>query len=154
MPAGQSLIGTNGRLNPNATVGRVVSFDGTDYMMTGDDWMEEAYHNGLRQEYNVRVTDASERGNFLASFGYLNNDGIVDNSNFTRFNGRLKADLQAKPWLKVGANMSYTHYSADNVNEDGTSNSSGNVFAIASQIAPIYNVYMRYGFVDDCSECC
>lgn len=143
VPSGQTLIGTNGRLNPNAKRGRIVNFQGTDYLMTGDDWMDETYHNGLRQEYNVRVTDATERSNFLASFGYLNNDGIVDNSNFTRFNGRLKADLQAKPWLKVGANMSYTHYSADNVNEDGTANSSGNIFAAASQFAPIYNVYMR-----------
>lgn len=143
VPEGQTLIGTNGRLNPKATLGRVVNYGGTDYMMTGDNWLDEAYHNGLRQEYNVRVTDASERGNFLASFGYLNNEGIVDNSNFTRFNGRLKADLQAKSWLKVGANMSYTHYSADNVNDDGTSNSSGNVFAFASQVAPIYNLYLR-----------
>ena len=143
VPEGQTLIGTNGRLNPNATRGRVVRYEDTDYLMTGDDWMDEVYHNGLRQEYNVRVTDASERGNFLASFGYLNNDGIVDQSNYTRFNGRLKADLQAKPWLKVGANMSYTHYSAENVNNDGTSNSSGNIFAAASQFAPIYNVYMR-----------
>lgn len=143
VPEGQTLIGTNGRLNPNATRGHVVNYEGTDYMLTGDDWLDEAYHNGLRQEYNVRVTDATERSNFLASFGYLNNEGIVDNSNYTRFNGRLKADLQAKPWLKVGANMMFSHYNADYVNEDGTSNSSGNVFAYASQMAPIYNIYMR-----------
>ncbi len=144
VPEGQSLIGTNGRLNPNAVEGRIVNFGGVDYMLRSDDWMDEVYHNGLRQEYNLNVSNATDKGSFMASFGYLDNDGIIDNSNFTRFNGRLKADLQAKDWLRVGANMSYTHYSSDTgTSENGASNSSGNLFAIASQVAPIYPLYLR-----------
>ncbi len=145
VPDGQTLIGLNGKFNPNATMGNIVNYDGVDYMMMADDWMDEVYHNGLRQEYNVNVSNATDKSNFMASFGYLDNEGITDNSNFTRFNGRLKADVQAKPWLKVGANMSYTHYSAQRLDEDGSSNSSANIFAISSQIAPIYPLYLRDG---------
>ncbi len=144
VPEGQSLIGRNGRLNPNAVEGRIINYDGVDYMLRSDDWMDNIYHNGFRQEYNVNVSNATDKGNFMASFGYLDNNGIIDNSNFTRFNGRLKAELQAKDWLRVGANLSYTHYSSDSgTDEDGSSNSSSNLFAIASQIAPIYPMYLR-----------
>ncbi len=144
VPEGQSLIGTNGRLNPNAVEGRIVSYNGVDYMLRSDDWMDEAYRNGLRQEYNLNVSNATDKGNFMASFGYLDNEGIIEKSGFTRFNGRLKAELQAKDWLRVGANMSYTHYNSETgTGENGASNSSVNIFAIASQAAPIYPVYLR-----------
>lgn len=143
LPEGQNLIGMNGKLNPNATLGRIYSFGGNEYMVTPDDWMDEAYHNAMRQEYNVSVSSANEKSSFYASFGYLNNKGITNNSGYESFNGRLKADIQAKPWLKLGANMSYTHYAGKQMDEDGSSNSSVNIFAVASQMAPIYPVYMR-----------
>ncbi len=144
VPEGQSLIGTNGKLNPNATEGRIVSYNGVDYMLRSDDWMDEVYNNGFRQEYNVNISNATDKGNFMASFGYLDNEGLIAKSGFTRYNGRLKAELQAKDWLRVGANMSYTHYSSETgTSDNGASNSSGNIFAIATQVAPIYPLYLR-----------
>ncbi len=143
IPDGQSMIGMNGKLNPNATYGNVISYNGQEYLLQGDDWLDEIYHNGLRQEYNVSVTNATDRSNFLASVGYLDNQGIVDNSSFTRINGRLKADLQVRPWLKVGANLGYSHYTAEGMEDESSSNSSGNLFALASQVGPIYQLYLR-----------
>lgn len=63
---------------------------------------------------------------------------ITPNTGFKRFTGRLSADTQAKSWLKLGGSMSYTHYSASRMSEDGTSNSSGNIFAAATEVAPIH----------------
>jgi len=145
VPEGQLMIGTNGKLNPKATLGNVVNYNGQDYLLTSDDWMKEAYSNGLRQEYNLSIANATDKSNFYASVGYMNNEGITFNSDFESLTGRLKADLQAKPWLKVGANMNYNHYSAKSMLADGSSNSSENIFAAATQIAPIYPVYIRDG---------
>ena len=38
VPEGQYLIGQNGKLNPYATLGRVVNYKGRDYLLTPDDW--------------------------------------------------------------------------------------------------------------------
>ena len=46
VPEGESLIGTNGKLNPNATLGYS---DGT-YYYTPDDWYDETYKTPFRQE--------------------------------------------------------------------------------------------------------
>lgn len=147
VPQGQYLIGTNGRLNPNATMGRIVNYGGEDYYLTADNWLDEAYKNSLRQEYNVSVTQGTDKSNFFASAGYLKNDGIIiAKSDFERFTARLAADVQAKPWLKVGANVSYSHISMNAMDsEEGASNSTGNIFAAATEIAPIYPLYMRDG---------
>ncbi len=147
VPEGQNLIGTNGRLNPNATMGRLVEYNGQEYWLKSDNWMDEAYKTGFRQEYNVNVAGSTDRSNFYASLGYLDNEGIVQNSDMERYTARLKADYQAKPWLKVGGNMTYAHFrfNQGSSSEEGDSASTANMFAFTSQVAPIYPLYIRDG---------
>ena len=145
VPQGQYLIGTNGKLNPYATLGRKVTYNGQEYWLTPDDYMDEAYDNSLRQEYNLNITAGNDKSSFYASVNYLDNQGITANSDYERLAARLKADYKAKSWLKVGANMAYTHFDANSLGEDGASNSSGNIFAYATQVAPIYPLYIRDG---------
>ena len=154
VPEGQALIGTNGKLNPNATLGRKIIYNGQEYWLTPDDWIDEAYQSAFRQEYNVNISGATERSSFYASLGYLDNTGIIKSSALERYTARLKADYQAKKWLKVGGNMSYAHFSSSNGNSnEGSASSTANIFAFSSQMPPIYPVYIRDGsgriMVDD-----
>ena len=55
VPEGQNLIGSNGKLNPYATPGRLVNYMGEQFWLQPDDWMDATYKNSLRQEYNVSV---------------------------------------------------------------------------------------------------
>ena len=143
VPEGQYMIGMNGKLNPAATMGNVVKFNGEEYLLTADNWLDAAYKSSTRQEYNVSVSNANQATTFYASANLMSNEGITANSDYDRFTARLKADTQAKKWLKVGGNMSFTHYSGKSMAEDGSSNSSGNIFAAATQVAPIYPLYIR-----------
>ena len=144
VPEGEAFIGTDGKVNPRATIGNIVNYNGKDYLLTPDDWMQEAYRQSLRQEYNVNVSGGVDKASFLASFGYLNNKGIVDGADMYRYTARLKADFQAKEWMRLGANVSYTNYNYNNGNGDeGSAGSVGNVFGFASSMAPIYPVYIR-----------
>ena len=145
VPEGQDLIGRNGKLNPNATLGRLVNYKGEDFLVTPDNWIDEVYMQGVRQEYNVNVAAGNERSSFYGSFGYLNNEGIVEATGYQRYTARLRADYQAKKWLKVGGNASYTYSESKVSSEDGSGGSTGNIFAYTSQIAPIYPFYTRDG---------
>ena len=145
VPNGESVIGADGKLNSNATLGNVVSYKDAQYKLTPDNWLDAAYKNGFKQEYNFTVSGATEKSSFYSSVNYLNMDGIVDNSGFERISTRLNSDFQVNDWFKFGAKMDYSHYNIKSNNFDGTSNSSGNVFAIASRIAPIYPLFMRDG---------
>ena len=143
VPEGQYMIGENGKMNPNATLGRLVSYKGQDYWLTPDDYMDEAYSNSLRQEYNMSISAGTDKSSFYASVNYLDNQGITVNSDYKRLTARLKADYQVNEWMKAGANMSYTNMEANSLGEDGSSGSSGNIFAYATNIAPIYPLYIR-----------
>ena len=146
VPAGQVLIGSNGKLNPNATIGRkVVDKDGNEFWLQPDDWLNELYKPSFRQEYNVNVSAASDKANFFASFGYLDNNGIIDGSRQQRYTTRLRADYQAKKWLKVGGNFAYTNMTSYQGDSGEGASDGGNVFATALQTAPIYPIYIRNG---------
>ena len=139
IPQGQYLIGTDGRLNPNATLGYVSG----DYFLTPDDWEDVGTRTGLRQEYNMSINGSSERSNFYMSLGYLDNEGIALNSDFKRLSARLRGDYQVKNWFKVGGNLSYVRFDSNSLGNNGSSSSSGNVWAFTTQMAPIYPAYVR-----------
>lgn len=143
IPEGEAFIGVNGKINPNATLGNVVNYNDVDYLLTPDDWMSAGYRQSLRQEYNLSVAAAHDNGSFYASLGYLDNKGITYNSDMKRLTARLKADYQAKKWLKVSGNMSYANFDYNSLSENGTSNSTANIWAFTSQMAPIYPLYLR-----------
>jgi len=141
VPEGQYLIGTNGKLNPNATLG----YSDADYYYLPDDWSKAMFHSNPRQEYNLTFSGSQNDFSYYGSFGYLNDEGIIDNSGFSRLSARLKADYQMKKWLKVGANFNY-NYSVSKYPDDQdntATSSSGNAFYIANNIAPIYPLYVR-----------
>ena len=77
---------------------------------------------------------------FYASLGYLKNEGVVYNSDFQRYTARIKADYQAKKWLKLGTNLNYTHTDQNDVGAGSQS-----LFDITTRFAPIYPVYLRDG---------
>jgi len=142
VPENEALIGQNGKLNPNATLGYVNS---AGYTLIPDDWYKELFKsNNLRQEYNVSVSGASDKLTYFTSASFLDDTGIIENSNFRRATARVNVDYQAKEWLKIGTNMSYSHADQKYPGEsEYGSLSSGNLFYVSNNMAPIYPLYIR-----------
>ena len=138
IPEGEKLIGTNFKLNPNAKLG----YSDGEYYYIPDDWYNEVYHNSFRQEYNVSVNGNSDRFNYFASAGYLDDKGIVNNSDYKRYTTRINADYQVKKWIKVTTNMSFSHSTSISLSST-TWGSSGNLFDITNKMGPIYPLYTR-----------
>ncbi len=144
VPGGEQLIGMNGKINPKATLGYAIpGANGETYWLQPDNWKESAYKKALRQEYNVSVNGGSDKASVFASLGYLGEDGIIEYSGYNRLTARLRADYQAKKWLKIGGNLSYVNSkTTSNPNMD-TSLGSTNLMYYTTQIAPIYPIYVR-----------
>jgi len=140
VPAGQRFIGTNFKLNPNATLG----YSDGKYYYTPDNWYNELFNkSNLRQEYNVSVSGSTDKLNYYMSIGYLDDSGIISGSGFTRYTSLAKVDYQAKKWLKIGTSLGYTNYDIQSPSSQTSWGSSGNAFYISNMIAPIYPMYVR-----------
>ena len=146
LPSGEQLITRDGKLNTAAKLGNVYAspVDGKEYLLTPDNWLEQTYRNSFRQEYNVSISGNVGDMSMYASFGYLYNNGIIAGSDMQRYTARFRMDYQARKWLKVGANLSYSNFDWNNGNSDeGEGASASNVFAVATSMAPIYPLYVR-----------
>ena len=139
VPDGQMFIGTDGKFNPYATRGYVRN----GHLYLGDDWAKESFHNKLRQEYNISASGGTDKINYYASLSYLGDQGIIEASAFNRLNTSLNVDYQMFKWLKLNANMTYTYTNWNYPSDQTTSNSSGNVFVMATQFGPMYPFWIR-----------
>ena len=139
VPDGEKFIGTNFKLNPNATLGYS---DGT-YTYMPDNWYDETISSAFRQEYNLSVSGNTGRLSYYASAGYLNDGGQVTKSKFERYTARTNVEYQAKKWLKLTTNMSFTHRISQTPSYGSTYGSSGNMFYLANSMGAIYPLYVR-----------
>ncbi len=63
------------------------------------DWFDETTRTGVIQQYNVSLSNGSERGSSFFSLGYYKNKGIIKMSDFERFSARMNSDYKL---LKIG----------------------------------------------------
>ena len=73
IPEGQKFVGTNFKMNPNATLG----YSDGEYYYIPDNWYDEVFHPSFRQEYNLSVSGSGERFNYYASGGFLEDGGVI-----------------------------------------------------------------------------
>lgn len=58
------------------------------------DWFDETTRTGVIQQYNVAVSNGSEKGSSYFSLGYYKNLGIIKSSDFERFSARMNSDYK------------------------------------------------------------
>ncbi len=143
----QAIFGANGMYNPYDTpLEQLFDADGkiveTAKLRWDEDWLGEVTDNAaLRQEYGVSVSGGNEKAQYMLSLGYLNEDGVLANTNFERYSGRLNLETNAKPWFSAGLGANFARNSTNSTQTDTSATS--NVFYSAQNMAPIYPVYQR-----------
>ena len=72
--------------------------------VTRTDWFKETLKPAYISNYDLAIRGGSQKSNYSLSFGYLNNDGIVVNSAFERFNVRFNSQHELAKNLTLGEN--------------------------------------------------
>ncbi|MDR1654278.1 MAG: TonB-dependent receptor [Prevotellaceae bacterium] len=85
----------------------------------GTDWQDAVLRNAWMHSHNISMNGGNQSTQFAASLGYTGQDGIILNSNFERFTGRVSVDHQYNKWFKMGANLAYSRTGENIVNNDG-----------------------------------
>ncbi|MCM5662596.1 SusC/RagA family TonB-linked outer membrane protein [Galbibacter mesophilus] len=125
------IVGTDGRLNPNAQV-----------IYKSLDWYDEFTRTGVRQNYNVNVSGGGENHKVFFSASYLDEESYVITSGFDRITTRLNAEFDVSKSIKIGgsANIAITEATAPS---SAGENSIVNPFGFSKNIGSIYPVYLN-----------
>ncbi|HAT92892.1 MAG TPA: SusC/RagA family TonB-linked outer membrane protein, partial [Sphingobacterium sp.] len=109
----------------------------------GTDWLDALLQTGKLANYALSYAGGGEKNTYYVSAGILNQDGIVKNTDYKRYNFQFNNEAKQTAWLKLGNTLTLSHdvkhngsYSVLNTlaslptqpifNEDGTYSGPGN----------------------------
>ena len=71
----------------------------------GTDWQDEIYRNGMLQNHQLSLSGGNDMARYFVSGGYMNQQGIVLNTKYVRYNLRSNLDLKLNSWFSAGINL-------------------------------------------------
>ncbi len=84
--------------------------DGSDpYRFANTKWTNELFRSAPIQNHYLSMTGGSTNSNYMASVGYINQDGIMLGTSSDRVNFRLNADTKYIDKLTIGMNIAGNH---------------------------------------------
>ena len=86
-------------------------------------WQDEVFRNGFLSDVMLRVKGGDANARYGFSFGYHNNQSIIKETYFQRYNLRFTGSLNILPWLNLDVN-SNLNYNNSRIKETGASLSS------------------------------
>ena len=86
----------------------------------GTDWQDEIFRTAFMQSHQVSVTGGNEKTVYAMSGGWMQQDGTIIGSDFSRFNARFNLDNNFTQWLKVGGALAYTRTDETITRNDGS----------------------------------
>ncbi|WP_239018515.1 SusC/RagA family TonB-linked outer membrane protein [Sphingobacterium corticibacterium] len=118
--------------------------DSLSAMNNGDvDWQRELMRVAPQYKVDLSVRGGSKTTQYAWSTSYLDQDGIILNSNFKRLTSRLNTDFNLTDKLKIGQSIAYTNSLNNRINAAGA----GNLSVIRELLIrpPIMSMYLPDG---------
>jgi len=108
---------------------KLLGKDGAYYKPRYDmNWEDEAYGSSLSNNHYIDVRGGGERAKFSLSLGYSDQQGLMIDSYFKRYSGRLTGDVVLTKWLDISTNLSFIQSKA--TNDNGITRSTAEVWPI------------------------
>ncbi|MBQ8307715.1 MAG: SusC/RagA family TonB-linked outer membrane protein, partial [Alistipes sp.] len=80
------------------------------YGLEGSDWQDAIYRTAFTQNYNISLSGGKEGMRYNVGFSALDQDGIIEESNFQRYQGKFNFTLPiVKNKLVFNLNTNYSH---------------------------------------------
>lgn len=70
-------------------------------------WQDKVFKSSINQNYFLKIRGGDDIAKYGISVGFLNNEGVVGDSNLKRYSTRLNAALRLTDKLSVNANLSF-----------------------------------------------
>lgn len=112
-----------------------------DELTDQTDWYDETFQTALTQNYQLSLSGGNNKTKYYLSGGYTNEDGIIKVAFFERYNFRTNVETTIRPWLNVGANVSYSDYTSNGIISGTGANRAGVVLSVINTptYAPVWD---------------
>lgn len=74
------------------------------------DWKKETFRTGNVQNYQLSITNGTDKLRYYLSGGYTSENGVIKQTDFERYNFRAAIENDLKSWLTLNASVTYSDY--------------------------------------------
>lgn len=90
------------------------------------DWQDEIYRTAISQNHHVGLTGGTDKMNYSASLSYDNQQGIIVNTDLSRYQGRFNFSQKINKSIKIDANANYASIVQNGVNPSANQSTPSN----------------------------
>ena len=110
-------------------------------------WFDAVFAPSWSQQHSLTMQGGNDKGHYMASINYVNNDGIVvgEKDVYKRFASQVNADYKIRDWLTVSTNNSIEKDDTKSVSQS----SYGSLFNSVMSLDPLTPAY--YSNIEDCA---
>lgn len=101
-------------------------------------WQRKIFNSGINRNAFLKVTGGDNIATYALSVGYMKNEGIIKNTDITRYNTRFNAAFNFSKRFRGETNLSFT-YNEQNLKDQG----------ISDKTAPIFVALTKSPFLTD-----
>ncbi|MBW8325225.1 MAG: TonB-dependent receptor [Prolixibacteraceae bacterium] len=98
-----------GRANDGAILANQIFAAQYDGKRNSIDWQDVMTRTSLKQQYNLSASGGTEKTQSNFSLSYLNNDGIVINTNYNRLTARANVITKVANFIEIGGDINFVH---------------------------------------------
>lgn len=92
-----------------ATIDQYKNTEPNNFTVFNTDWQDLIFQNtGLMQNHNLIISGGGEKASFLASGTFLDQQGLILNNSFRKFDLRMNGDVQVSKRIKFTSDVFYT----------------------------------------------
>lgn len=110
------------------------------------DWQDEVFRTAYSHNHNVSYSGGDENSSYRASFGYLNQEGIVKRTNLEKITGRFNFDQKLfEGRLEISSNLTASRTTDNRVPISETGGFEGDVLMTALKLNPTFPIRNQDG---------
>ncbi|MCI5664215.1 MAG: TonB-dependent receptor [Mediterranea sp.] len=92
------------------------------------DWKDQMTNPAWKQNYNLSTSGGNDKSQYNLSLGYLQNKGLIVNSEYQRITARANVKTKINSYLEFGGDVSFVH--TDSHGSNGTVGNFGNMSSL------------------------
>lgn len=122
-------------------------------------WQQEIYRPAFVTDNSVKIKGGDAIAKYNLSFGYLNQQGVIDNTGMSRYNMKLNSNINVSAKIDLFASMSLAYYTID-LQEQGMHNETNPMLAAMRKSPLVHpfakdennNILPTYSVIRDANE--
>jgi TonB-linked SusC/RagA family outer membrane protein len=89
------------------------------------DWQSEIFQTAPTANVNFSTRGGSDKTQYMLSLGYMDQQGVIIESRFKRYNLRINLDQKINDKIKIGNNLTVSYTANDRLRNNGAARSDG-----------------------------